>query len=323
MASQTTREKLDAAVAKLVQLSGDLSSKQELLAETKPELVKAKTLRDQIERLEERIRKEEFKIQKLELDLKKEQLAALQAEIETDEVAVMDVAFSTEDRKTLDAIVAKAHTVLSLGATKLILTKEVKAAEDFLRHLVASNPHGWTFNKDPLKRYKFVRIGRLTIVLQDSPAYDISFEFLVDWIGPQEAKKFAKVDTTALVKAILAGEVKDCDGKNLNEEDWRKKRTRSVGSPKVKIKEEDPLGRAKVLVLNPELLGLTLDELEVTTDLTGSEINPLKAHGLSRVAEIRGFSGDQLQAIPGIGSKRAEKLIDAVSQLSENVGDVQ
>jgi len=245
----------------------------------------------------------------------------LKAEIEVDEAAVMDIAFSSEDRKTLDAIVARVRMVLSLGETRLVLTKELKEAEEFLRRLVSSNPHGWTFNKDPLKRYKFVRIGRLTIVLQDSPSYDIKFHQLVEWIGLDLAIEYAKVDVSALVKSINAGEVEDLLDAQATEEDWLTRRTRTVGNPSVKIKEDDALGCARVMVLNPALLGLTLDELEDATALTGAEINPLKAHGLSRVAEIRGFSGDQLQAIPGIGSVRAKKLIEEVTQLSEDVGD--
>ena len=321
MAGATTAEKLDAAMETLVRLQGELQTKQASLAEMNPDLKKAATLRGQIERLEAKISKQEFEVKKIELDLMKEQLAALQARVRTEEVAVMDVAFSADDRKTLDAIVARAHLVLSLGATKLVLTKELKEAEDFLRQLVESNPHGWTFNKDPLRRYKFVRLGRLTIILQDTPSYDITFQQLVDWIGMEEAVKYAKVDVTALKKAIKAGEVEDVHCAKVKEADWFKRRTRSVGTPSVVIKEEDPQGRAQVLVLNPELLGLTLDELEGATALTGAEINPLKTHGLSRVAEIRGFSGDQLQAIPGIGSIRAKKLIDEVSQLSQTVGD--
>ena len=321
MASQTIQQKLDSAMEKLGLLQEELSAKQQLLSEMKPELKKAETLRGQISRLELKIERAKFLVQKLELDAKKEQLSALQAEVDTDEVAVMEVAFSFSDRKTLDAIVSRAHTVLNLSATRLVITAQQKEAEDFLRTLVSANPHGWTFHEDPLKRYKFVRLGRLTIILQDSPKYSITFAELVDWIGKDEAIKYAKVDVTALVKAIGAGTVEDIHCAKVREEDWLSRRTRQVGNPQVVIKEEDPLGRAQVLILNPELLGLTLDELEEATVLTGAEINPLKTHGLSRVAQLRGFSGDQLQAIPGIGPKRAKKMLDAVSQLSDTVED--
>jgi hypothetical protein len=321
MASSLTQGKLDSEKGKLVQFQRELETKQAALAEMKPELKKAKTLQGVIERLETKIGKQEFTVQKIELDLMKERLVALQAQVQAEEVAVMDVAFNAADSKTLNAIVARAHMVLSLGATKLVLTKELTAAEDFLRKLVESNPHGWTFNENPLRRYKYVRLGRLTIVLQDSPAYDITFRQLVDWIGKEAAMKYAKVDVSALVKAIKAGDVEDMHCATVKEKDWLKRRTRTVGKPKVVIKEEDPLGRTQVMVVDPELLGLTLDELESATALTGAEIGPLKAHGLSRVAEIRGFSGDQLQAITGIGSVRAKRLIDEVSQLSQTVGD--
>ena len=311
-----TEDKLLKAVEKLEGLNQKLEDKT---ADHKAATTEKKqaALQRQIEKLTSQIQKQEFNIQKLKIELKKEQIAQMEQEVQDDEDDLISAALGIADKKILQKIIDQAHTVINLKATRLIISRQEREAEEFLRRIIGAHPSGWTFNEDVNKRYKYVRIGRLTIVLQDSPSYSITFTELEEWIGLDEAKKFAKVDIIDFVKKVELGGVQDKADKVIALEDWIEKRTRSVGAPKVAIKEEDPVGRERVLVVNPELLGEPVSNLGNLTNLTGHEINPLVATGIEKVAQIRGFSGDQLMSIQGIGPTRAKKIIDEISLLSE------
>lgn len=314
---RTTEEKLEQAKTELEEFKNLLAKKEaELQAATTDK--KKEQCKTQINAAKEKIQKQEFQIRKLGLQLKKEKLVALDEEIQGDEERLMVEALGIGDKKLLQQIIDAAHQVINLRETRLIIARQEKQFEEFLRRIAASHPTGWTFHQDVNKRYNFLRIGRLVIVLQDSPSYSISFDKLVEWIGLTEALRFVKVDTTALVKKIEDGQMKDTKGNLIAMEEWEEKRARSTGQQKVVIKEEDPLGREEVLIVKPELLGEPIENLKNLTDLTGHELNPLISAGIQKVAQIRGLSGEQIMSIPGIGSIRAKKIIDEISNLSKS-----
>ncbi len=317
MTKPTTQQKLEGARAKLGELRDLLDQNGALLAEDDLTESARTRLQKQASRLEEKVATHIRKVQELGLALKRESHAALAAEIEEDEIALASASLSGGNKKALQALIARAHEVLNLRKTRLIVTAQEKTAEAFLRRLVEEGPQGWTFHDDSNKRYRYVRLGRLTIVLQDTPRYSIAFGDLVAWIGFEAASKFAKVDSVALVKAIENDEIVDLGGAKVLPGDWFDRRTRTVGTPKVVINENDPLGRARVLNLRSEFLGMTLEELQEATSLNGSEINPFLSQGITLVAQLRGFSGEQLQAIKGIGPVRAKRLLDEVSRLGQ------
>lgn len=317
----TTAEKIGELTAEISALEEKARQLNEELLLAKPEKQEAlaRRLKKTIDRLQAKTSEKEL----LEIQLAREEIALKAMELTRREETLAEKQLKEGDRKTLQRIIDAAHTVMNLGATRLIIAKQEREFVEFLRRVVAKNPTGWTVHEDPAKRYKFFCVGRLSIVLQDSPSYDITLEDLVAWIGYDLAHRlYVRVDTAKLVKDIEAGRVFlpnpdfALDDIAVTMEDWYARRKRTVGEPKVVIKEDDTVGREKVLVVRPELLSLPIDELANLTDLTGHELNPLREAGIQVIGQIRGFSGEQLLSIPGIGRIRAAKIMDAISELS-------
>ncbi|MBU1132126.1 hypothetical protein KKC32_02685 [Patescibacteria group bacterium] len=317
VAKSKNQLKLEKALLDQAKVSRDLATKAgELGSETKEK--KRATLESQIVRLDMRAEKIAAEIRRLNLAIKKDQLAELAADIERDEI---HSAFTDGncDKAMLKRIIASARKALNLRATRLVIEKDEKESLEFLRGIVSAYPSGWTANDDAAKRYKYFLVRRLMIILQDTPSYGISVDALISWLGEENAAAFIvpTVDKDELIEAIKRGSVRNKDGEPVTFESWEERRTRKVGKPKVVIEEVDPLGRTKVAIVKPELMSEPVENLKTLTSLTGHEVNPLMKANIRLVAEIRGFSGEELTAIPGIGHNRAEKIIDAICMLSD------
>lgn len=315
----TLKEQIESMKAEIEELEGKRDKKKAEFDAATTELQRAK-YHVQLGKLVAKIADKVAALKSLQIKLQLEEIALQREALADREQTLLDQQVLVGDKKTLQRIIDAAHTVLNLGATRLIIAKQEREFVSFLRRVVVHNPTGWTSHEDPAKRYKFFRTSRLVIVLQDSPSYDITFEDLVYWLGMATARQFATVDTTKLANTIEMGTVlargADGDIHIATMEEWYQKRTRSVGEPKVKVMEEDVVGREQVLIVKPELLSMPIDELANLTDLTGHELNPLRAEGVQKIGQIRGFSGDQLMSITGIGRVRAMKIMDAISELS-------
>ncbi|NQT49610.1 hypothetical protein HQ571_02865, partial [Candidatus Kuenenbacteria bacterium] len=206
MAKQTTVEKLVEAITKEIEIKGDMSvaaSQRGMIDDTfrNPEQKREK-FDNKIAKLQEKLSKQTAKVRMLTLLKKKEDVVALEAEIQQEEEQLVMEALNIDDQAGLQKIIDAAHTVINLKSTRLIITNQEQKAEELLRRVVSASPTGWTVNENVHRQYKYLRIGRLAIVLQDAPRYSISFDSLVAWIGLTEAMKFAKVDVSTLTKAI-------------------------------------------------------------------------------------------------------------------------
>jgi hypothetical protein len=313
--SEKAEKKLSEAMENLVHLQKEVKEKEvQLESETKE---KAKvSLEKALKKLHEKIKKIEEIIPELELKSKEESLFHLQEEVDHARTRSFLKKLASGDSKSAARVVDQGRELLRLQETRLMIEGREDEIKATLRLVVKEQPTGWTENADILKRYLLWRFGNLEIILQDTPQYKMSREFAETWLGLENILPFLKLDLSKLTAAIAEGKLIDKDGNVITLEELYEKRERTIGEPKVVVRENDAVGKKPVLTVKPQLLTMPVSELVNETLLTNAEINPLINAGFHILGMICGMSGEALMTIRGIGPARARKILDAVCELS-------
>ena len=197
-----------------------------------------------------------------------------------------------------------------------MLKEPVETAKEWLRAFVGKNPTGWLDDPDVFKRYRFTRVGKLRVILQDSVSYLLEMTKAAKLFGLQQLFDLGilKVDNAKLLEAIENGLLKFIDsGEIVTYEDWETMRERKVNKAAVVVKEEDAVGDEHVIVIKPDLMSTPVDRLRELTSLTGHHIKPLAEAGITIVGQLRGWSLVDLIDIKNIGRKRGQEILAAVT----------
>ncbi len=189
-----------------------------------------------------------------------------------------------------------------------------RAAElvEVLRPFVMAHFRGYTRSDESEKRYPawFADASLCIALLQDNPLYELTPDQLVALVGIARAIAFFKVDYGAVEEMVKQGLLVDQAGKPIDLERLAGLRKRTERTPRLELKPRGDKPIEELLdLIDPKYAqrGLTIDALGLDTATT----NALRTAGYTMVEQVRA-SFDTLQSIPGIGPKRAGKIIDAL-----------
>jgi len=210
------------------------------------------------------------------------------------------------------AVAKRLLDLANVRAMQNFLTGRVKELVEVLRPFVMAHFKGYTRSDDPEKRYPawFADASLFIALLQDNPLYVLTVDQLIELVGMDSAVAFLKVDYGAVEEMAKKGILKDKKGQPIDLERLASLRQRTERTPRFEIKPRgDQLIEKLLDLIDPRFAerGLTVDALGLDTATT----NALRAAGYTMVEQVRA-SFDALQSIPGIGPKRAEKILDAL-----------
>lgn len=311
-----TRSKIEKARAQLVQAAFTAGTLEAALADAKSDVsrekaqakldaanAKVEELKREIHRLETHVRYEDAQegIRKAK---------AVAAEVEREALADPE----THD-EFVHVIVTKVEELINARATVSRINGRVKEIAGDVRAFVTAHPTGWVAGVDDPERKYLCWIspdGRLQVILEDNPKYELTVDQLADLVGYENAAKFFKVAYTAVHDAAKNGLLKDKKGEPIDLNLIREIRERTEQTKEVKAMVRGPgLVEEIVEVVAPDLVEEFVEKLEAL-GLDGNTVNALRAAGITRVGQVRCLSGDDLAKIKGIGPSRAAAIIRAV-----------
>lgn len=314
---------------KIAELRDRLEAATATVREREQELASAKTDAQRV-KAQERLDRAKEKVAETQMKLRKEEQRARYREAEArfkDARTALDEAqlegFGSPDLgdEFEGVLIDLVEELVNVRRTSNILGRRSHELTNRVRSFVSRHPTGWVAGKvDPVQKYLcwLSRDGRLEVILEDNPLYEVTVEQLVTLVGFETATKFLRVDYTAVHDAtkndLLVHKGGEHGGQPVTIEELMGLRERRERTKSVEVVERRGERVEEVVdIIAPELREEFIEKLEAL-GLDGNTVNALKTAGITRVGQVRCLSGDDLAKIKGIGPARAAAIIRSVVQ---------
>lgn len=302
----------------------DKDSLNKLNFETPTNGKEEKKLDREKEKLEAQIRKNEEKLQKLADDFKRmlfeEDIAKAEDAISETKKALQKLLLKRleEDSSSpwvLSRIVEMIKRHVQLGSAISDLSKERSSLGGDIKEIISLHPTGLESAKtiEAMHKVFFCGDAKATLITNRNVVVSLERALLLVGLKRLLGGDLIKISGSKLAMLAEEGKLFTESGEAVDLERLIAEEViqYEVQTPKLvtSVGEIEPL---EIEILDPDLIGKDLNELESLKCVSKATITFLAKAGYKKVGQLKGLGGVDFVSIPGIGEKRAMEIVRAI-----------